>query len=150
MEEISQLRNRVSRTAIAGFAALAITAAASGCGGAITVDGNVEGSAPLSEGLSALGGNGSSGECTESASGIATGDTVTISSGDQVMGTGALETGEFDGTGLTCIFPFTVSGVEPGHESYTLDVQSVQGEELYYSEEELREGAHMMLVGSFN
>ena len=116
-----------------------------GCGGGITVDGEVEASAPVSDGISALGGDGSSGECTESASGVATGDTVTISSGDQVLATGTLETGEFDATGLACAFPFTVSGVEPGHESYTV---SVGNESLTYSEEEIRSGVGMVLLGS--
>lgn len=115
-----------------------------GCGGGITVDGEVEATAPPSDGISALGGDASSGECTESASGVETGDTVTISSGDQVLATGTLDTGEFHGTGLTCVFPFTVSDVEPGHESY---IVSVQDESLTYSEEELRAGVGMMLLG---
>lgn len=116
------------------------------CGGAITVDGEVEAAAPVSDSASALGEDASSEECTESASGIATGDTVTVSSGNQALATGDLETGEFNATGLTgtCVFPFTVSGVEPGHESYTV---SVQDESLTYSEEELRDGIGMVLIG---
>ena len=135
------------RKSLPGIAAAIVLGAIGpvGCSGRITVDGEVEATAPPSDSASALGGDASSRECTESAGGIETGDPVTISSGDQVLATGALETGEFYETGLTCVFPFTVSGVEPGHESYAV---SVQDESLTYSEEELRNGIGMMILGS--
>jgi hypothetical protein len=135
---------RKSLFSIATVVALGVVGLA-GCGGGITVDGEVEATAPPSDSASALGGDASSGECTESASGIATGDTVTISGGDQALATGTLETGEFHATGLTCVFPFTVSDVEPGYESY---IVSVRDESLTYSEEELRDGIGMMILGS--
>ena len=140
----AKLRMRKSLLGIAIAVALGAIGLV-GCGGAIMVNGEVEATAPVPDSTSALGGDASSGECTESASGIAVGDPVTISSGDQVLATGALETGEFHETGLTCVFPFTVSDVEPGLESYTV---SVQDESLTYSEEELREGIGIMMLGS--
>ena len=45
---------------------------------------------------------------------------------------------------MLCVFPFKVSDVEPGHESY---IVSVEDESLTYSEEELCDGIGMMLLG---
>ena len=139
----TQVRLRKSLLGVAVVVAPGATGLV-GCGGGITVDGEVDATAPPSDSASALGGDASSGECTESASGVETGDPVTIFSGDQVLATGTLDTGEFHESGFTCVFPFTVSDVEPGHESYTV---SVQDDSLTYSEEELRAGVGMMLLG---
>lgn len=138
-------RVRLRKSVLLVAAALALCSVVlGGCGGNITVNGEVEAPSPPSDGIAALGGDASSGECTESASGVETGDTVTISGGGQVLATGILETGEFHESGLTCVFPFKVSGVEPGHGSY---IVSVDDESLTYSEEELRDGIGMMLLG---